>query len=108
MARSSAHRAPRTAEQAKSRGIGGDDKKPTQKKGRTPRSQTSPVAVDSPIADSDTFKLYIAYVHGHIPTKMIFSVFRKFSLGRLADGEDAVRLIPRQGRNAAASELLST
>jgi hypothetical protein len=51
------------------------------------------------LGSDGSFTLYIGYVHGHIPAKMVFSVFRKLGLGKLISGEDAVTMIHRPGRN---------
>jgi hypothetical protein len=104
MPRSSTHAPPRTAEQSRSRGITGD---PSQRRDQPRREQSrdqvreqsrSPSAATASVGDEEPFKLYVPHVHTHIPSKMVFSVFRKLGIGKLCSGEEAVRLIPRKAR----------
>ena len=103
---------PRTAQEAASRGIPHPDNRPrspkTQRgKGRQSSSPGSPYqsygspppAVECAVGADQAFTLYIGYVHGHIPAKMIFSVFRKLGLGKLLQGDEAIEMIHRSGRD---------
>ena len=114
MVRSSLHKKPRTDDEARSLGLVGSP--PTRntggRGGRSSRSgsyspRSPAVSVDAPIGDSTPFKLYIAHVHGHIPSKMIFSVFRKLGLGKLSQGDTAIQLIPRKARKAGQRDYQS-
>ena len=98
---------PRTAAQAASRGIPHRDNRPRSPRGRQSSSPGSPYqsygspapAVECAIGADQAFTLYIGYVHGHIPSKMIFSVFRKLGLGKLLQGDAAIEMIHRSGRD---------
>lgn len=97
MGRSSLHNNPRSDQEGRNRGIGGSP--PAQTGGHRSSSTRSPrMQPDCALGDNDAFKLYIGHVHGHIPAKMLFSVFRKLGLGRLLQGDDAVQLISRKAR----------
>ena len=103
---------PRTAAQAASRGIPHPDNRPRsprdkRTKGRQSSSPGSPYqsygspppAVECAVGADQAFTLYIGYVHGHIPAKMVFSVFRKLGLGKLVQGDEAIEMIHRSGRD---------
>ena len=104
---------PRTAAEAASRGIPHRDNRPRSprsppaRRGHQSSSPGSPYqgsgspapAVECAIGSDQAFTLYIGYVHGHIPSKMVFSVFRKLGLGKLLQGDAAIEMIPRSGRD---------
>lgn len=101
---------PRTAAEAASRGIGHRENRqnrqnrqssPHARRGRQSSSPSSPqpAAVECAVGGDQAFTLYIGYVHTHIPAKMVFSVFRKLGLGKLLQGDDAIEMIHRSGRD---------
>ena len=102
----------RTAAEAASRGIPHPDNRARARSPRSPlsrqgRESSSPgqdhnssvAAVECAVGADNAFTLYIGYVHAHIPNKMVFSVFRKLGLGKLVQGDNAIEMIHRDGRD---------
>ena len=95
---------PRTAASAASRGIPHPDNRPPSPQARQSSSpaqsySSPPPATECAVSADQAFTLYIGYVHAHIPAKMVFSVFRKLGLGKLLQGDDAIEMIHRSGRD---------
>lgn len=94
----------RTSANAASRGIPHPDNltpSPQDRQSSSPaQSYSSPTpATECAVGADQAFTLYIGYVHAHIPAKMVFSVFRKLGIGRLLQGDDAIEMIHRSGRD---------
>ena len=100
---------PRSAAEAASRGIPHPDNRPRSPQARQARQSASPgspyqsyteqPSVECAVGADEAFTLYIGYMHGHIPAKMVFSVFRKLGLGKLLQGDEAIEMIHRDGRD---------